>query len=887
MRSLVSFVAALAIACLSTASAAAAQPSVLVLPFAVNAAPESASQLEKDMSSLLRQSLAKQGFRVLSAEEAKRAGATAATQDPGKAAALGKTAKADFVAYGTFSQVGQSISLDVRLVDVASKRLRPYYAERKSLLELPGAVESLAVQAYAGATGQNTLADVQVRGLRVLDPDRILVRLKTRPGDAINVDAVDEDVRRIWDMGYFSDVKADVEQTGQGDVLVFTVAEKPRIDDVRVEGSDAVKKADILEAMTSRTGTVLNENVLAQDLQKVTDLYRKKGYYLAKVNYETLVRADGTSAALVLHVEEGNRLYIKEVAIEGLENIRRKDLDDYLALKKRTLLSWFTGSGVLKEDLLERDTQAIQAYAVNLGYITAQVSAPEVIYEPDGIRVIYRVREGARFKLGEIGFGGELIDTEAHLFDLIKLDEQREDKEYFSLDVVQGDIKKLTEFYNDQGYAFAVVNLDTREDKDNAIIDITFMLDPKERVHIRRVELEGNTKTRDNVILREMRLADGQQFSGDLLRRSTERLEKLRYFSEVDPQLVPTGTPGEVDLKMGVKEDNTGMLNVGFGYSTYDKFGVSGGIQESNLFGRGYQIGLQGYLSGRDNNLNATFYNPRLYDTNLGLALSAYILDEEWTDFDKKTIGGGFVLSYPIGEYTSVFLGYRLDFYDIRNVSPWAAPSIREYIGENWASVVSAGVRRDTTNKPLLPTRGTKTNLVVEYGGGGIGGDDNFVKPIVDWGVFYGLNDTNILHLRASAGAVFRNTGKPVPAFERFYLGGMRSIRGYSIEDISPRDPVTGERIGGDRMAFANLEYIWAFEPDLGLSLVPFFDIGSSIDSARQNLFDALYYSAGVELRWRSPMGDLRFAYGFPLTDNVDGQRRTSGRFEFTMGQAF
>lgn len=877
----------LGLATAAPAAPAAHAPTLLVLPFAVNASPDMARRMEADLPALLRQRFDAAGFRVLSAAETRRVAGQAATRDPAKARSLAKTARADYAVFGSFSQVGDSVSLDMRMVDASAPAVRPYYAEKASVIELPAALDELAAQAFAGATNKDSLADIQIRGLRVLDPDRVLVRLNTRKGDAVNVDDVDEDVRRIWDMGYFSDVSADIEESGQGKVLVFTVVEKPRIDDVRVEGSDAVKIGDITEAMSSRTGTVLNEKLLADDLQKITELYRKKGYYLAEVNYEVLPRPDGASAALILNVKEGNKLYIKAVDIEGLQDVRRKDLDGYLSLKKRSILSWFTGSGVLKEDLLDRDAQAIQAYLVNQGYIDAKVSAPEVLYEDDGIRIVYRVREGVRYKLGEIGFRGDLIDTEERLYELIKLDDQKEKNEYFNLEIMQDDVKRLTDLYGDYGYAFADISMDTETHPEEGVVDIYYLLNPKDKVYVRRVELEGNTKTRDNVILRELRLADGQQFNGEKLRRSIERLDKLRYFDEVNPQLVPTGVPGEVDLKVGVKEANTGMLSAGFGYSTYDKFGVSAGIRESNLFGRGYQLGLEGYFSGRESSLDLSFINPRLYNTNLGLGLNVYAIDEEWTEFDKRTVGAQLRFSYPLGEYTLLSWGYRLDFYQLSHMSQWAAPSIRDYEGDNWASVLSAGVSRDTTNSATNPTRGTKTSIFVDYGGGGIGGDDNFVKPIVEWGFFYGLNETNVLHARATAGAVYRNSSKIVPAFERFYLGGMNSIRGYSLEDVSPRDPRTGESIGSDRMGYANFEYIWAFKPDMGLSLVPFFDVGVSTDSKYQDYFDKVYYSAGLELRWRSPMGDLRFAYGIPMAKNVDGKKRSSGRFEFTMGQAF
>ena len=459
--------------------------------------------------------------------------------------------------------------------------------------------------------GKGGVADIEIRGLRLIDPERVKVRLSSRVGGAVDALSADEDLRRIWEMGYFSDARADLEQTPRGPVLVFTVTEKPRIDDVRVEGSDAVSMGDITEAMSSKTGDVLNDRVLADDLQKITELYRKKGYYLADVTYEVQERSGGASAVLLLRVNEGNKLYIKEVSIEGLEQEDPDDLAGKLSLKTRGLLSWITGSGVLKEEELERDSQLLQATLVNKGYIDARVAAPEVVYDPDGIRVIFRVREGDRYKLGEVGFSGDLIDTREKLLAQTKLDDLAEDGEYFNLETMQEDIKKLTDFYGDYGYAFADIGVETiPRHEDGAFVDVTYTLNPRERVYVRRVEVEGNNKTRDNVILRELRLADGQPFSGWALRRSVERLDKLRYFDEVNPQLVPTGNPGEVDLKVGVKEGNTGSINVGFGYSTYDKFGIAGGISEANLFGQGYYLGLQGYTSTKENSVRGTFINP-------------------------------------------------------------------------------------------------------------------------------------------------------------------------------------------------------------------------------------------------------------------------------------
>ena len=393
----------------------------------------------------------------------------------------------------------------------------------------------------------------------------------------------------------------------------------------------------------------------------------------------------------------------------------------------------------------------------------------------------------------------------------------------------------------------------------------------------------------DNVILREMRLGDGDMYEGAKLRRSTERLNRLRYFSAVDTELIPTGNEDEVDLKVKVKEANTGAIMGGIGYSTYYDVGVTASIMERNLFGRGYWLQLQGFFSWRRTTGMLSFTNPRVYDTDLSIGNDLYYTHDYWDDFTKDTIGDTIRASYPIGEYTSVGLAYRLERYELYDVEHNASPYISDYKGVNWTSAVSGRVLRDTTDAKDRPTSGTITRLWAEYGGGGLGGTDNFVKAVADWQGFWSVNPQNTFHVRTRLGGIFQNTDDPVPVFERFWLGGMDTIRGYSYSDLSPRDyKYAGEQIGGDRMGVLNVEYIWTFQKDMGLALVPFFDGGFNIDhkTMGNDLDKYLVASAGLELRWRSPMGDLRIAYGIPLVQDYDKEME-SGRLEFSMGQFF
>ena len=896
---------------LAPGKAEAAQgPLVLVLPFQVNAGPEMPNAA-RDVPQIIVDQLKQNGMNVVPMNAARQLQQSHGENiDLATARVLGRQAGAQLVIYGSFNQLGDGFSMDTRLVPVQQGEAVPAGFERNSLVALSDCASTLASRAAemtkvntapapqvadngpgfvpmgAPAAAKGGLADVQVRGMNVMDPDTVLMRLTIRKGDSPDAHAINEEVKRIWEMGYFSDVQATLE----GNVLVFTVVEKPRIDSIVVEGSKGISKDDVLAAMGTKTGNVLNEQVLSDDLQKITELYRKEGYYLAKANYRLEDRHSGRGAVLVINVDEGNKLYVKEVNIEGLKSLNKGDIEKYMALKPRGIFSWLTGTGVLKEEYLERDTNAIAAYGLNEGYIDIQVSAPQVDYKDDGIYVTFVVNEGPRYTIRNVVFAGDVIDSEEKMLEVVQMDDWQKSNKYFSLSVMQEDSKRLTDYYADYGYAFAEVDTKLMKADDGTDqVDVGYLVNKKQKVFIRRLIVEGNTKTRDNVILREMRLGDGDMYEGAKLRRSNERLNRLRFFGAVDMELIPTGQEDEVDLKVKVKESNTGAIMGGIGYSSYYDVGVSASIMERNLFGRGYWLQLQGFFSWRRTSGTLSFTNPRVYDTDLSFGNDIYYTHDYWDSFTKDTIGDTVRFGYPIGEYTTVGVGYRLERYYLYDVAENSSPYIRDYKGINWTSAVSGRILRDTTDNKERPTKGTIARLWAEYGGGGIGGTDNFVKSVADWQGFWSFNPQNTVHLRGRVGGVFQNTDDKVPVFERFWVGGMDTIRGYTYSDLSPRDyKHGGEQIGGDRMGVANLEYIWTFQKELGLALVPFVDSGFNID-AKTMAHDWDKYivaSSGLELRWRSPMGDLRIAYGIPLVQDYD-KEMPPGRIEFSMGQFF
>ncbi len=866
-------------------------PVIAVLPFQMNSGQE-LDRLPADFPASLAKSLQSRGMKVVSPETLDRLIKQRNIQslDLAGVRALAKAAGATHAVYGAISELGDTISIDSRLVPVSGASAKPMFVEQRVGGTLVPAAEDLAgrISGEFARRGGGIVSGVEVRGTKVLDPDVVLMRINTRKGDKLDSAAIDQEIKRIWDLGWFSDVKVDVENRSDGVYLVYTVVEKPRIENIVVEGTDALDEDDVLDLMGTKAGGVLNEKLLAEDKQKIIEQYRTKGYYLAKVDTRVDMRQGGASAALVVSVDEGKKLYIKKLVVEGAKEMSESDVKSEMMLSERGIISWITGSGVLKEELIERDAAAISSFYLNHGFLDITVGAAKIDYDEDGITVTFPIQEGPRYKLGKVTFAGDLIEPEAELLKLTKLDDMAQDGEFFNLSTMQDDTRKLTDMYGDYGYAFADVNpRPQKHDEGGPVVDVVYTVNKGNKVYVRRVTVEGNNKTRDNVILREMRVTDSEPFEGSKLRRSTERLNKLGYFEVAEAELVPTEKPDEVDLKIKVKERPTGALMGGVGYSTFSNFGVTGTIMERNLWGKGYNVSLQAGVSGRREALTFSFTNPRWNDTNLSVGFDVYHWRDDYIDYRKKTTGGTVRFAYPLGEYTSLGWGYRLDQYKLYDLDDDASWIIQKYAdGTRFSSVGMARITRDTTNRER-PTDGNIDRIGVEYGGGVLGGDDDFITLSAEHQTYYQLMENHVLHLRVKGSAIFTNGSDEVPVFERFWMGGIDSVRGYSSRDIVPRDPVSDDRIGGTRMAFANFEYIWSISNEFGLNLVPFYDMGFNIDTDHDwNWSDEIKRSAGLELRWRSPMGDLRFSYGIPFDEDRRGDK-SSGRFEFSMGQFF
>lgn len=868
----------------SLAAAQSTQPTVVVLPFEVNA-EQDLEYLAEDLPEMVRSKLQAKGFDVRSREQTRHLlnQQNVDFLNLDQARDLAVLAKAQYALYGSLSQVGKSLSLDARLVEASGlKQPKPFFVVKEGLINLGPAVQELVDKVADQVQRKEKISAIRVEGNEILDDDVVLMRLRLQKGDTYAPKAINTEIKRLYQLGYFDDVQVAVNDTREGKEVVFQVQEKPLIQAIGVKGVDELDRDDILEVMSTNTGAVLNPKVIAEDLKKIRELYRKEGYYQAEVEYE-LEQTDPRKARLNILVDEGKKLYIEKIRVEGAKTLDAGALKDELALSERGMFSWLTGRGVLREELLDRDAAAIEAYYNNRGFMDATVGQPEVEYTDSGIEVTFYVQEGDRYTVTDVNFTGDLLTGKKELAQQIELDEAAEDNQPFDRSLLREDIQSLTEFYTNYGYAYAEADVELDRDQEENTVQITYSLRKNQKVYVRRVEIIGNSKTRDNVIRREMRLADGELFSGKALRRSNQRLQKLDYFEKIDIQTEPTAERDRMDLVVQVKEKSTGMLSAGAGYSSVDKAFLSGQVRERNLFGKGYTLGLKGMFSSARTRYDFDFWNPQLYDSPLGAGTNVYYLTREYNNYEKDSVGGKLKFGYPLGEYTRLYWNYRLEQYTLKNIDKDADEDILDREGDNWASSVYAAVKRDTTNRRLNPSKGTINTLSVEYAGGVIGGDDDFIKYIYDTSYYRPLPFEHIFHWHGHFGYVMDNGGDGVPDFERFYLGGMEDVRGYPGREISPEDD-SGNDIGGHTEFYTNFEYLFPLSEELGLMGLVFFDAGDTW-AKDENFEGELYKSVGAGLRWYSPLGPLRLEYGYGL-DKIDGET-SGGHLEFSVGQFF
>ncbi len=740
-------------------------------------------------------------------------------------------------------------------------------------------VTSVLLGVRPGSGDHRPIAKVQVMGNEKIESSAIFNQIQTKAGDPLSLSMLREDMKTIYKMGYFTDVQVDVKETEEGPLVTFVVVEKPSIGQILISGNEKIETSKIRDKIDIRLHSIVRTDKIQETIEDINRLYLSKGYYGAKVSYR-IEPLEKNEVALEITIEEGKKAWIRKILFNGNENISSGELRRKINTKKRGFFGWFRGTGYLDEAVLENDIDVLRAFYYDQGYLRVKVERPRVTVGKKGksITIEIEINEGPQFSVEAINFKGDILTTKDDLAMVLKTKKG----EIYRGSFVQQDVLTLTDLYADQGYAYADIHPAVKLDEEGRAVDLTFEIAKGEKVYFERINIVGNTKTRDKVIRRELRFGEGDLYSSTGMKRSRQRLRTTGYFKEVDFATSKGKSDDKINLEVAVEEAPTGSVSLGVGFSTKEQFVVEGSFFQRNLFGLGYQFELGGELGGESTEFRIGFTDPWFLGYPVLVGTDLYATEDTFFEnYSTRIRGGRLRLGKELGEYLRGRITYTYENVEVFDVAETASLVIKEQEGKRDSSILGLTLSMDTRDDFFFPTRGGVYQFGVENSGGPLGGDNDFYRLTGSFQYYYPLFWKLVGHGRVVLGWIDGYGGDEVPIWERFYVGGIRTIRGFEYGEAGPEDE-TGEVIGAEREAAANIEVLFPLKEELGVRGVVFFDVGKGFDE-----FDDLFpirTSVGIGLRWLTPLAPLRVDYGINLNPEDD---EPSTRFHFFLGGAF
>jgi len=730
---------------------------------------------------------------------------------------------------------------------------------------------------WARAQDQPLVTQIDVVGAKKVDESTVRFKLKTRVGDPYSPEVVREDIKALYGLGYFEDIVVQADIFEGGLKLSFVLHEKPSIQSIKIVGAkklaaDKVKaKIDLVE------GAIVPPGSLLKNAEKIRLFYEEEGYYQARVEGKE-ERISPQEVIVTFDIAEGNKFDVGEIRIVGNRYLKEKDIKK--RLQTTELFLWFFG-GTLKREELRRDLDRIRVYYLDNGFLDIVVEDPEIqVNEADRkLRVVIRVEEGPQYRVGNLTVKGNSLFSEADIRRLIRT----QSGGIFSRETLQADVVAITDRYAERGYLFADAAPITDIHRAEHIVDVGLEITEGRQAFINRIEIVGNVRTREKVVRREVELIEGDVFNSALLQASRRNLEGLGYFETVKLETRRSTAEDKVDVIVDLKEKPTGAFSIGGGFSSVD--GVIGGVSiaQSNLFGYGKRASASAQIGSKANRFYLIYGDPHFWDTDFTFDVRGYKTATDYKNnqgFNIDTLGGSFTFGHRLFERVFGSVTYTIEDVLIKDLEANAPFLIRQQATQNggWSltSALSAAILRDTRDSFTEPSRGNRTRLSAMYAGGILGADNNFTKYSVEssqyWPVWWKL----VLNLRGTFwyGDSFDGTPQ-LPVQERFFLGGPNTIRGFRNFTVSRKDPVTGGETGGNKAFFANTEMLFPLLEAMRLRGMVFFDIANNLDERDgvEKLFTRqARYSAGVGIRFNSPIGAIRLDWGFNLNRH-EGER--------------
>lgn len=731
------------------------------------------------------------------------------------------------------------------------------------------------------------IREVRIEGTHRVDPDAVRMILSSRTGQVFSPEVLREEVKKIFALGYFDEAWVEEEEIPEGVILIFRVKERPWVREVSIEGKKKISEEKIKEVISVKPRQPLNIWAVEEDVKKIEKRYREEGYYHAQIQSRIVPVSEG-EVKVVYQIQERRKVVVRKISFSGNAAFSPEELVTVMESQEYGAFSWLTGKGAFNREALDLDLERLRAHYLDWGYIQAKIAGPFLLFGPerDWVEIHFDMEEGEQFWVGQVGLQGESPLTQDEIMPLLKTKEGK----IFSRSRLSEDIYLVTEKYADIGYALTSVEPLSQVDFEKRKVNINLSVDKGELVYVDQIRIQGNTKTRDKVIRRELRLREGQLFSGTDLRESRRRVYALGFFEDVNINTEPVGRD-RMALAISVKERPTGSASAGIGYSSVDRLVGTAQLSFGNLMGRGQRLRFITEFGSRRQTFDLGFEDPYFLDTDWSLGANLNNTTRDYTDYSQTDRGGSIQTGYLVSENTRVNLSYRYDDVTLTNLKesvPWF------FIGGSTSSM-TLGVSRDTRDHPWDPTRGNLESASVEQAGLAWGGESEFYKFSLLGRIHFPLllGSSLMLNGRVAYGQGF--SGKPLPFAERYFVGGLNSVRGFDYRTLGPEvevpniysDPAsysTQMVWGGNKMVVLNAELMIPLIKEAGIKGLVFFDAGNAYDESEQFFSRPLRMGYGFGFRWFSPIGPLRFEWGYPI------QKKSWERasvFEFSIGTFF
>ena len=756
-------------------------------------------------------------------------------------------------------------------------------------LRTVSAVVAMAFAAQAAwAVDPFTVSDIRIEGLQRVEPGTVFASLPVRVGDTYNDEKGSGAINALFALGLFKDVRLET----NGNVLVVVVEERPTVADVEFVGTKEFDKDTLKKAMRDVglvEGRPFDKALADRAEQELKRQYINKSLYGAEI-VTTVTPIERNRVNLTFSVTEGDAAKIKEINIVGNKAFSESTLKGQFDLDTGGWLSWYTKSDRYARNKLNADLEALRAYYLSRGYLEFRIDSTQVAISPDkqDISVTINVTEGERFVVSNVKLEGNYLDKDDEFKSLVTI----KPGEAFNADAVAQTTKAFTDYFGNFGYAFARV--ESRPEIDRATNQVTLVLqaDPARRAYVRKINISGNNKTRDEVLRREFRQLESSWYDGDKIKLSRDRVDRLGYFTDVNVEIQEVaGSPDQVDLMVSMVEKPTGSLTLGAGFSSAEKVSLSFGIKQENVFGSGNYLGIDVNTSKYNRTLVLSTTNPYFTQDGISRTLDLYHrsskpYQDQGGNYELVTQGASVRFGVPFSETDTVFFGGGLERTTIKpgtNMPAVYLAYAEEFGYTSLAVPLTIGWSRDSRDSALVPNSGLYQRLNSEWS---VAGDARYLRANYQIQQYIPLNKQFTLAFNGEAGWGKGLNGQPFPVFKNFYSGGLGSVRGFDQGTLGPRD-VTGSSIGGPKKITLNAELIAPFPGagnDRTLRIFAFTDIGNVFGEDQKFTASDLRASVGVGLSWISPIGPLRIAFANPLRKQAGDRIQ---KLQFQIGTSF